>query len=92
MLNLALSPFYIPLEFGQVPMMNRELVRQIFFTIMSDVERDAVNDHQPQLHSGSSMAWRFFEHCGYCTDWTWSFFLETLIHPHRLNSVHLRNC
>jgi hypothetical protein len=74
--GLVLTAFYIPLELASFRYRIRELARQICFTTMSDVKRHAENDHQPQLHSGSSMAWRFFEHCGYCTDWTWSFFLD----------------
>jgi hypothetical protein len=40
-------------------------------------------------YSGFSMAWRFLEQGGWCTNGTGSFLLETLIHPHRLNSIHL---
>ena len=92
MLNFVMAPYlHTCPQIGITPTTNRAN-REIHFTTRSVVNRETKNDHQPRLHSGSSMAWRFFEHCGCCTERTWSFFLETLIHPHRLNSVHLRDC
>jgi hypothetical protein len=77
-LDLVLTLFYIPLRFGSFRYWIRELVRRVCCTTMSDVKRNTQNDHQPQLHSGSSMAWRFFEHCGYRTERIWSFFFRDI--------------